>query len=141
MGYRTIKSADKLFAITNLSGAPVALSGAYLAAGASKEVSAWVYEQDQFRSRELYELVYAGKIEVKVYGAGYMGYVLSAGQIAGLEAPLPANVVTDYDTLANLNLGLNDQVPVGFLAYDTASADLVIKDPAGSGDFVIAVSP
>ncbi len=140
MGYRTLKSAEKLFAITNLSGAPVALSGAYLAPGATKEVSAWVYEQDQFRSRELAALVRASSVQVTVVGAGYTSYLMTAAQIDGLEAQLPMSVVGNFDTLVNLNGGINDTVPDGFLAYDTTGDDLVIKDPV-SGDFIATFTP
>lgn len=129
MGYRTIKSAYKTFVITNTSGDAISVSGATLSPGKSKEVAAYVYMQDKFRSNELATLVRRGKISVALSVGSSAGLALSANDLLGIEAPvpLPWTSVPSYPTVS---LPAVTTVPVGTVVYDTTLGALVYNDGA-----------
>jgi len=129
MGYRTIKSAYKTLVIHNTSGGAVSVSGASIAPGKSKEVAAWVFMQDKFRSNELATLVRKGKLAVALSVGGAAGFQLSADALLGIEAPLQLPW-TSVQSFATVDLPAVTSVPMGTVYFDTTLATLVTNDGA-----------
>lgn len=126
-GYSTIKSAYKTLIIRNTSGGAVSVSGATIAPGKSKEVAAYVFMQDKFRSNELATLIRRGSINVSLSVGGAAGLALSADDLLGAEAPLqlPWTSVQSAPTASFPAFG---DVPVGTLMFDTTTSKLMLSD-------------
>jgi len=121
MGYRTIKSAEKVFVLKNTSGYALTVSGASVAPGKSREVAAWVYMQDKFRSGEVATLISKGHLSVTLGGMP-----VTADYMRGLEAPVG---VPDARVPSMTTAELALLTPaVGTMAFDTTLAALVTWD-------------
>ena len=124
MGYRTIKSANKVFVLRNTTAQTLSVSGATVLPGKSREVAAWVFMQDKFRSGELAALMAKGKLTVSLDGMP-----MSVEAISGLEAPI-AVAATRVAQFPTANLPAPADVPVGTVVFDTTLATLVTNDGA-----------
>jgi len=119
MGYRTIKSAAKVFVLKNTSGYGITVSGGSIAPGKSREVSAAVFMQDKYRSNELSALISRGVIT-----ATLNGMPVSAELARGLEAPIG---MPDARTplMTTAETALLTTAPPGTVVFDTTLSALV----------------
>ncbi len=124
MGYRTILSSEKVINLKNMSSEGLGVSGAFLSPGASKDVSAWVFTQDKFRSEELRALVRAGRVQATLKYGGY-SEVLGMDQMLGMESPIPTGQVKQVAAIADLPAA---DVPGGYMAYDVGAGVLYYND-------------
>ncbi len=124
MGYRTILSAQKMLNVKNTTGYALSLSGASIAPGKNKDVPAWIFSQDKFRSEELATLISRGSASVTLNG-----YPLTADAVRGLESPLATPLVV-APSMPTASLPAPASVPIGHVVFDTTLGALVTNDGA-----------
>jgi len=122
MGYRTILSATKMLNVKNTSGYALSLSGASIAPGKAKDVPAWIFSQDKFRSEELANLIAAGRAAVTLNG-----YPITANAVRGLESAIATPVVL-APSMPTASLPAPTSVPIGHVVFDTTLGALVTND-------------